>query len=124
MSGERETLLLVDDHDAVRKLALTILQRHGYLVFGVRTGTEALTLSRLHEGTIHLLVADLFMPQMDGVELARRLVTERPDMRVLFVSGSLLDGYPFPDELAASGFLSKPFRPNDLVKAVRLSLDT
>jgi CheY-like chemotaxis protein len=114
---------VVEDHDAVRTVAMTVLRRNGYSVFAVRGGLEALLVSQEHHGQIDLLLADLFMPYMNGVELAQRLVVDRPHLKVLFTSGSLMDGSPIEDDFPTAGFLPKPFRPDDLLRAVRRLLD-
>jgi len=90
----------------------------GYKVLDVRDGSEAFLLSQGYQGTIHLLVTDVVMPEMHGPVLAERLVARRPDLRVLFVSG-------YSDAMPASAvassmvrFLPKPFAPSRLVTAV------
>jgi CheY-like chemotaxis protein len=82
-----ETLLLVEDEDAVRNLARRILTRHGYEVLEARNGLEALAMCAGHTGEIHLVITDVVMPGMGGGELARRLETARPGVPVLLMSG-------------------------------------
>jgi CheY-like chemotaxis protein len=125
LSPGQETLLLVEDHDAVRTLSATVLRRCGYIVLEVRNGVEALDVSEQHNGVIHLLLADLHLPEMDGVELAKELLRLRPNLKVLFTSGA----QPQSESLEVSGghepgFLPKPFRPEDLLRAVRRLLDS
>src|SRR5204862_5464669 len=81
-----ETVLLVEDDDAVRSLARAVLRRHGYTVLEARHGVDALRLAERHRDTIHLLITDVVMPHMNGRELADRLASVRPKMRVLFMS--------------------------------------
>ena len=82
-----ETILLVEDEDQVRTIAVNILHRHGYQVIAAPNATEALLLSQKHTGKIDLLVTDVVMPKMSGPELARRIAPSRPEMKVLCMSG-------------------------------------
>jgi two-component system cell cycle sensor histidine kinase/response regulator CckA len=78
---------LVEDEDVVRDLARRVLSDYGYDVLEARQGKEALALSELHAGPIHLLLTDVVMPKMSGRELAQNLQALRPDMPVLYMSG-------------------------------------
>jgi CheY-like chemotaxis protein len=82
-----ETILLVEDDDQVRVVARGILRRAGYQVIDARNAGEALLHSEKHSGTIHLLLSDVVMPQVSGPELAKRLASARPHMKVLCMSG-------------------------------------
>jgi two-component system, cell cycle sensor histidine kinase and response regulator CckA len=82
-----ETILLVDDDDDVRTVARAILYRNGYRVIEARSGGDALLRSKEYPGVIHLLLSDVVMPEMSGPELAKRLTSARPDMKVLCMSG-------------------------------------
>ena len=82
-----ETILLVEDEEALRALARELLESLGYTVLDARHGAEALELSAAHVGRIDLLMTDQVMPHIDGQELATRLAAARPETRVLFVSG-------------------------------------
>ena len=82
-----ETILLVEDEDEVRKVLHQILIGKGYRVIQAGSGEEALAISRLHRGAIHLLLTDVTMPRMKGPELATRLLAERPQTRVIYMSG-------------------------------------
>ncbi len=119
-----ETVLLVEDEEGVRTLVRTILQTNGYTVLEARHGKEAFFISGRHEGPIHLMVTDVVMPGMSGQELADRLKSSRPDMKVLFLSG-------YTDEAVVrhgvlkpgTAFLQKPFTPGRLARKARLVLD-
>jgi PAS domain S-box-containing protein len=115
-----ETVLLVEDEDAVRSLARAVLRRHGYTVLEARHGVDALRLAERHRDDIHLLIADMDMPHMNGRDLAERLSSVRPKMKVLFMSGHT-DRAAMPD--VAGGSLQKPFTPETLARRVRLILD-
>jgi two-component system cell cycle sensor histidine kinase/response regulator CckA len=122
-TGE-ETILVVEDEKMVRELVREILSQKGYNVLEAHRGTEALEVSERHEGAIHLLLTDVVMPGMDGPELARRLTAQRPDMRVLFMSG-YIDHIVLHDGVLEQGseFLQKPFTVRALGTKVRRVLD-
>ena len=122
--GGSETILLVEDEEAVRTIVSKILQNRGYTVLEAHHGNEALQICEHHEGPIHLMVTDVVMPQVSGRELAERLTLLRPEIRVLFMSG-------YPDNAivhhgvlgAGTAFLQKPFTLNALECKVRELLD-
>jgi len=123
--GGTETVLLVEDDDAVRQLARTGLAELGYRALVATNGEEALAVAAAHDEPIHLLLSDVVMPGMNGFELARRLRGERSDLRLLFVSG-------YPERAGASAevervppgahFLPKPFTARQLGRHVRRAL--
>ncbi|MEO8338441.1 MAG: ATP-binding protein [Nitrospirota bacterium] len=123
-SGGTETVLVVEDERQVRTLECGILGSSGYHVLEASHGEEALRICREYSGTIHLLVTDLILPQMNGRELARQVISIRPSMKALYVSG-------YPDEtLVKAGvagskvpFLEKPFASDALLRSVRSVLD-
>jgi len=120
-----ETLLLVEDDDALRLLAGTLLRSSGYSVLEAARGAEAIALCAAQSGPIHLLLTDVVMPEMSGPELAQRLKDVRPAMRVLFMSGYTDDAIGHHGALDADvEFLEKPFTPDTLIKKVRKVLDT
>jgi PAS domain S-box-containing protein len=119
-----ETVLLVEDEDAVRALAREVLRRHGYVVLEALHGVDALRVAERHPDDIHLLVTDVVMPHMSGRELAQRLETVRPVMKTLFMSGYSDHGL-LPGELTpGAAFLQKPFTPEVFARKVRSILDT
>jgi two-component system cell cycle sensor histidine kinase/response regulator CckA len=118
-----ETVLLVEDEDAVRALARDVLRRHRYVVLEARHGIEALRIAEDHPGDIHLLITDVVMPHMSGLELADRLAAVRPAMKKLLMSG-YSDHALVHDQLrGGSTFLQKPFTPDVLARKVRSILD-
>jgi CheY-like chemotaxis protein len=122
--GRGETILLVEDAQRVRAVVREILEMSGYVVLEARHGAEALEVSNRHAGPIHLLVTDVVMPQMSGRELAQRLATLRPELKVLYMSGYTDDAIVRHGVLASGiAFLSKPFTPNALALKVREVLD-
>lgn len=120
----KSTVLLVEDETAVRALVRELLELGGYTVLEARDAAEALDLSGNYTDSIHLTVTDMIMPGMNGYELAQRMLQDRPQMKVLYMSG-YTDGLMDQHEELAQGttFLQKPFRPTDLVRKVRELLD-
>jgi two-component system, cell cycle sensor histidine kinase and response regulator CckA len=119
-----ETILLVEDEESVRTLARAILRKHGYDVLEAQNGGDALLLCEQHAAAIHLLLTDVVMPRMNGPQLAERLRSLRPEMRVLFMSGYTDDAVVrgrIRD--AAVDFLQKPITPQTLARKVRGVLD-
>ena len=82
-----ETILVVDDESQVRSLARDILQGAGYRVLEAEDGEQALRLAEQHPGAIHVLLTDIMMPGINGKELADRLAANRPDTKMIFMSG-------------------------------------
>jgi PAS domain S-box-containing protein len=119
-----ETILLVEDEEAVRAYAARILSEQGYIVLEAPGGAAALALVAAHPGPIDLLVTDVVMPGLQGHQLAERLSDIRPGLRVLYVSGftesSVVDQGVVGEGIA---FLPKPYTVDALGRAVRLVLD-
>jgi CheY-like chemotaxis protein len=123
--GGSETVLLVEDEEAVRRLARLVLEKMGYRVLEAASAEEAFSVATGHSGGIDLLLTDSVMPGMSGPDLARSLRPRRPEMRVLFMSGYTDDaivrhGLLEPTE----AFLQKPFTPDVLARKVRDVLDS
>jgi CheY-like chemotaxis protein len=115
-----ETVLLVEDEDAVRKFARLALEMSGYTVLEARHGAEAILLAERYDGPIHLLVSDVIMPKMGGGVLAEKLLEARPGIKVLFVSGYTDDAVVRHGILHEDvAFLQKPFTPQSLTRRVR-----
>jgi len=118
-----ETVLLVEDEDAVRALAREVLRRHGYVVLEARHGVDALRMAERHPDDIHLMITDLVMPHMGGRNLVERLAAVRPKMKVLFMSGYTDHALMHRDLTPGTAFLQKPFTPEAFVRKVRSVLD-
>ncbi|MBZ5682440.1 MAG: GAF domain-containing protein [Acidobacteriia bacterium] len=119
-----ETILLVEDEEGIRSLTSEFLCAQGYTVLDAMNGEKALRIADGHEDLIHLLVTDMVMPKLGGIELAHRLRKVRPQMKVLFMSG-----YPEHPALSSEGagqpetILQKPFSLDTLAHKVRSVLD-
>ena len=119
-----ETILLVEDEASLRTLTRTTLELSGYRVLEARDGLEAMELSNHHDGAIDLLLSDVVMPGMGGPELARSLARQRPETRVVFMSGYTGQGVGSQTNLSpGSDFLSKPFTRDVLRQKIREALD-
>ena len=115
-----EAVLVVEDEEIVRELVCQVLSEHGYDVLCAANGEEALQMSAAHHGPVALLVTDVVMPHMGGVELSRRLTTLRPELKVLYVSGYSEDDMSEQGGISADmEFLEKPFTPQAIVRKVR-----
>ncbi|MEO8619598.1 MAG: two-component regulator propeller domain-containing protein [bacterium] len=118
------TILLVEDEEALRRLASRVLTRSGYNVLTAASGDAALEVAALYPGTIDLLVTDVVMPGMSGRELAERLMPLRPGMRLLYASGYTQDAIILHGVSSLeTAFLGKPFTPDALLRKVRGVLD-
>ena len=124
VQGGRETILVVEDEEAVRKLVRATLERRGYRVLVASGGPEAIQIARTYDGPIDLLLTDLVMPQMSGAEVAEAVHLQRSETKVLFMSGytdrSLQKTESLPEQAA---FVQKPFTPSTLASRVRGMLD-
>jgi two-component system cell cycle sensor histidine kinase/response regulator CckA len=119
-----ETILLVEDEDAVRAIARRILEKSGYAVIEAPHGVAALEACRERCGSIDLLVTDVVMPEMGGPELAERLAEICPNVRVLFMSGYADRNLIHRGGLAGPvALVDKPFTPERLARMVRKVLD-
>jgi len=115
-----ENVLLVEDNDSVRKLCREILTVNGYKVLEARDGIEALEVTEREPG-IDLLITDVMMPRMTGITLARTLLSQRPSLKVLYISA--IPDHPFVHDGNRTSMLQKPFLPATLGHAVRQLLN-
>jgi signal transduction histidine kinase len=120
-----ETILLVEDEEAVRQLVRKTLEVQGFRVMDAPNAKEARRIAREHQGPIHLLITDVVMPQESGRQLAEWMLTERPETKILFMSGytdhAIINNGVIGSDMA---FIQKPFAPPALSRKVREVLDS
>ena len=120
-----ETILLVEDEPAILRLTRIMLGRLGYKVLVASTPGEAIRLVREHDGDIHLLMTDVVMPEMNGRELAMKIVKIYPNLKRLYTSGYTVDVIAHHGALDESThFIQKPFTLQALALKVREAIDT
>jgi PAS domain S-box-containing protein len=123
-SSQGETILVAEDDDAIRRLAVLTLEDAGYTVLAASDGFEALEVEDEYDGTIDLLLSDIVMPGLGGIELSQAILDTRPEIKILFMSG-----YPSRGEMKTFDLpkgvplLQKPFDPNSLAINIREILD-
>jgi two-component system, cell cycle sensor histidine kinase and response regulator CckA len=123
-AGGTETVLLVEDEEAIRRLMSRTLRSNGYTVLEASDGLEAIQLARRHCGGIELLLTDLVMPRMNGLDLAELLSEACPDVRTLFISGYSEEAVTRHGATRENiNLLPKPFGPLELIRSVREVLD-
>jgi CheY-like chemotaxis protein len=119
-----ETILIVEDEEAVRSLATRMLRTRGYTVHATGSTAEAIRIAEQEDTRIHLLLTDLVMPEMNGRELAVEMIDRIPALRVLFMSGYADEAVIRSGNLdMGSAYLEKPFSAGDLAHKVRDVLD-
>jgi PAS domain S-box-containing protein len=122
--GGTETILVVEDEQAVRQVAREVLEEHGYRVLDARSGEEAIRICETHVGPIHLVVSDLVMPGLSGHDVVERIGALRPTTRVLVMSGYSERTVTIRTPLKAGiHFIGKPFTSEALLRKVREVLD-
>lgn len=115
-------VLVVEDEVVVRNVVCLILQREGHTVLSASNGLEALEVARRYKGRIDLLVSDVQMPELDGLALVEQILPERPQLRVLLMSGKMPE--ELPEELKDIPILRKPFRSTEFLARVREELES
>jgi PAS domain S-box-containing protein len=116
-----ETIMVVEDQATVRELAVKILSTSGYNVIEAANPLDAARIFQLAEGAIALVLSDILMPEMTGVELAEELTQRQPDIKILLMSGHA--GIGPGSEIGERAFIQKPFTPASLTRKVRVVLD-
>jgi two-component system cell cycle sensor histidine kinase/response regulator CckA len=117
-----ETVLLVEDEEALRGVGTKMLEHFGYTVLLASDGAAGLELALMNPHPVALLMTDIEMPKMGGIELAERLSILRPELKVLYTSG-FSDSTGSPERVAGAGFLQKPYAMEELARTVRELLD-
>jgi two-component system cell cycle sensor histidine kinase/response regulator CckA len=124
MPRGQETILLVEDEEMVRKLSREILEQQGYKILQAADGVEGLRVCQEFAGPIDLMITDVVMPHISGGELAKKVASIRPEMRMLFMSGYTNDAivrHGILDEHLS--FIQKPFTPEALALKAREVID-
>ncbi len=117
------TVLVVDDEEAVRRLACRMLTWTGYQALEARHGREALSTIEQHAGPIHLILTDIKMPGMNGRELGRKIEERWPGKPILYMSGFASEVFQGGLLEPGAPFLSKPFTQDDLAAKVKALLE-
>jgi len=119
---DRKNILLVDDHKPFRDSLTKILSGEGWQIFGANDGEEALEI--LRREIIHLILTDLKMPKMDGVELLKVAKTIRAEVEVILITGyGTVDTAVTAMKDGAFDYIQKPFKPREILKLVRKALE-
>jgi CheY-like chemotaxis protein len=114
----KETVILVVEDDAiVRNLVLLMLSKEGYAVLSANDGQEALEICEKFKDPIHLILTDIDMPRMDGLELAERLRKQRPEIKIVVMSGQTV--VTIREENVHDAFLRKPFIPPTILDCIQ-----
>jgi CheY-like chemotaxis protein len=122
-AGGNETILVVDDEEGVREVATQYLSSRGYQVLSAESGPQALEIAGAQTGRIHALVTDTVMPGMSGPALAKKLLEQRPETKVLFISGYAEDTSLLEDaQVRGDAFLQKPFGLDSLAEKLHALL--
>jgi CheY-like chemotaxis protein len=122
--GGKETLLIADDHEGIREMVRTALEGCGYRVLLAVNGEEAIRIFEEHSSEIGLVVLDMVMPRIGGLEAAKTMKQIRPDLPVIFTTGYSSDNEALTKVIAAGGaVVEKPFDPKKLARRVRECLD-
>jgi DNA-binding NtrC family response regulator len=120
-----ETILLVEDEDSLRTLSRNLLELSGYTVIEARNGNEALAIAKSRTGSIHLLLTDIVMPGISGRELAKRLLVEMPQLKVVYMSGYAGQSIGENEIFGKNAhYLQKPFSRENLAQKVRDALES
>ena len=115
---QKETVILVaEDEPVVRNLVRLMLSKEGYAVLAAKDGQEALEICRQFKDQIHLLLTDVRMPRMNGLDLAERVLQKKPGIKVMMMSGDTAD--TIRKENMPDAFLQKPFMPPTLLRCVQ-----
>src|SRR5438046_8297431 len=121
---ETDTILRVEDEDAIRKVAHRILEKLGYNVLVAADGYEAISVASAHSGTIHMIVADVMLRESSGPDVVEAVRMLRPEVRALYLSG-YGEQTVVEEGLVSAGdnFLQKPFDMDQLARRIRAVLD-
>ena len=114
--ANQTVILIAEDEVMVANVVRIILEKDGYFILTGSDGEAALSISRQYPGPIHLLLSDIKMPKLNGLELRERILEERPDTKILFMTGET-------EHIGATPVLRKPFVPNELREKIQKMLE-
>lgn len=125
-TGKGETILLVEDENALRQMATAILTGYNYRILTAASGLEAVEVWNQHKDDISMLFTDIVMPQsLSGIDIGERFLQEKPSLKVIYTSGYSLNVIPKSIMIRRSGiFIPKPYTPSVLAKVIRQTLDS
>jgi CheY-like chemotaxis protein len=124
LSAGKETLLIAEDEEVVRDFLKNLLERAGYSVITARDGEEGLIRCKEHLDSISLVLSDVVMPKLNGIELFKEIRKIKPDMKVIFISGYTADLIEEKGILEEGiECITKPFKKDDLLRKLRYMLD-
>jgi two-component system, cell cycle sensor histidine kinase and response regulator CckA len=118
--NDKTVILVVDDENGIREFLCTYLKSKSFSVLSASSGEDALQLWEHERDRVQLLLTDIVMPGINGKDLADKLRSDRPDLRVIFMSGYLPE--EIAEETLGSTFFKKPFHPVELLDAIREAL--
>lgn len=119
-----KTILVVDDEDMVLEVVEAFIEQMGHTILLATSGHEALQVARNHDGKVDLLLTDVVMPTMNGLKLAKTLVTANPDLKVLFMSGGLPPEIDTKDTVGfEAALIKKPFSHTSLITHLQKALN-
>jgi two-component system, cell cycle sensor histidine kinase and response regulator CckA len=117
------TIMVVEDDADVRRVVVRMLYRLGYKVLHAESGDRAVMVSAMFYGPIDLLLTDVVMPGMNGLQLAEKLRYSRPELKVLYMSGHQTDHFNEAQPIPESVFIQKPFSTEQLAARLRILLE-
>lgn len=118
-----ETILVVEDSDDIRKMVCSMLSREGYNCLTASNGIDALDMIEREAAPVHLMLTDVIMPKMMGSELARLVARQRPEIRIMLMSGFSDDPLVRSYQRVPAIFIAKPFTAATLYSKIRQTLD-
>ena len=122
-SPAAKTILLVEDEVVIRRFMKSCLESQGYTILEAGHGPEAIATALRYQGTIHLVITDVRLPEMDGFAVVDALRQQRPELPALFISGNSLSNQDVGTPHSNSTFLWKPFKSSELLQKARTMLE-
>lgn len=125
--GGTETILVVDDNEIMRKTLVKMLETLGYHILEADSSQKAIEIFTSHQGTVHLVLSDVVMPETNGPEMVKKLLKLQPQLKVVFMSGyagdEIIDDDVFKILHSEKAFIEKPFIKEEIGLIIRQHLD-